>query len=292
MKSVAKIDVLVTGANGQLGSELGRIAEKADGFDFTFTGTKDLDITSSTSIESLVAKIKPKFIVNAAAYTAVDKAEKEEERAFLVNAEAVKFLAESAKNVGAKLIHISTDYVFDGMGHEPYLETDLTSPQSVYGHSKLKGEEYALNSGVAMIIRTSWLYSAFGNNFVKTIVNKGKQGNLRVVSDQIGSPTWAYDLAEAIVHILKHSKDTFYPEVFHYSNEGVCSWYDFAQEIFRLSGIGSSIEAVSSQEYPTIAKRPSYSVLNKQKIKETFGLEIPYWRTSLEECLQIINKEI
>ena len=282
---MSKLNVLVTGANGQLGSELKRLSELACQMQFTFVDIDELDIANAQHVSAFINRLKPSFVVNAAAYTAVDNAELEPDRAFSINADAVENLAHAAKSSNAKLIHISTDYVFNGQSYLPYNEDDVTNPNSVYGESKLKGEEYAISSGVGMVIRTSWLYSAFGNNFMKTILAKSADGKLKVVFDQVGSPTWANDLAKAIIVIIEHSKNSFLNQVFHYSNEGVCSWYDFANEILRIKGICCDINPVLSSEFKTRANRPHYSVLNKQKVKSAFGISIPYWRDSLKECL-------
>lgn len=277
--------ILVIGANGQLGSELKAISTQFNSLHFIFVDIDKLDISKQDEVAKFIGGLKPKFIVNAAAYTAVDNAEVEREMAYGVNAEAVNYIAKAASDVGAKLIHISTDYVFNGTSYKPYAEDDETSPNSVYGSSKLKGEEYAISSGIGMVIRTAWLYSAYGKNFMKTILAKSNEGSLKVVFDQVGSPTWAHDLALAIVHIIKHSEEAFYNEIFHYSNEGVCSWYDFAKAILSIKGRECEVSPVLSSEFVTKAKRPHYSVLNKQKIKKTFELSIPYWRDSLKECL-------
>lgn len=283
--SKENIRVLVTGAQGQLGSQLQVLSSVYPEISFLFMNRQELDITDAQMVHKVISEHKPQFIVNSSGYTAVDRAEEESEKAYLLNATAVGHLAQSAKANNAKLIHISTDYVFGGQGNQPFAEEDPAQPQTVYGETKLKGEELALASGVAMVIRTSWLYSAFGHNFLKTILERSAQGNLRVVYDQIGSPTWAHDLAHAIVHIISHSQAEFKTGIYHYSNEGVCSWYDFAKEILRIKGIECPVEPVLSHEFKTLAKRPFYSVLNKQKIKKTFNLTIPHWRDSLEDCL-------
>jgi dTDP-4-dehydrorhamnose reductase len=279
--------VLVTGANGQLGSEIKAIAHNYLQLNFIFTDIDDLDITNEKALNGFFQKIQPDFIINCAAYTAVDGAEDNEKSAFLLNADAPKLLAESAKRFDAKLIHVSTDYVFNGKTWEPYAEDHPTSPDSVYGKSKLQGENWALDSGVAMVVRTSWLYSNFGNNFVKTIARKGQTvEELRVIYDQIGSPTWGHDLAKALIDIVLKNTSKFSAEVFHYSNEGVCSWYDFALEIVSFLNINCQVIPVLSSEYQTKAKRPPYSVLNKAKIKNTFGIKIPHWKDSLHKSLE------
>lgn len=279
--------VLVTGSNGQLGSELQVIAKNYPQIQFIFTDIDKLDITNSKHIISFFNKYKPTFVINCAAYTAVDAAEEDERAALLLNYESPKLLANVSKDFGAKFIHLSTDYVFNGNACIPYREDFQTSPTSVYGRTKLKGEIAALESGVSIIIRTSWLYSVFGNNFMKTIIRKGVElGKLRVVYDQIGSPTWASDLANVIVGIVLRSKEDFAPGIYNYSNEGVCSWYDFAYEIVSKQGINCTVTPVLSSEYQTKAPRPSYSVLDKSKIRSRFAITIPHWKDSLHKCLK------
>ncbi len=280
-------NILVTGANGQLGTEIRNLANFYASYIFTFTDYQELDITNPNACEDLIKKTKPNFIINCAAYTAVDKAEQEKTEANLLNATAPKILADLCKNLNVKLIHISTDYVFDGKTYLPYKETDDVNPESAYGKTKLLGELNVLDSGVGMVIRTSWLYSAYGNNFVKTILKHGAiKPELGVVFDQIGSPTWAHDLAKAILDIISKGEDHFTPEIFHYSNEGVCSWYDFAHEIISISNLQCQVKPIETKDYPTPAIRPKYSVFNKQKIRNLYNLEIPYWRDSLIECLK------
>jgi dTDP-4-dehydrorhamnose reductase len=282
--------VLVTGANGQLGSELKTLANKHNDIDFIFADINELDITDKNQVSNLIQSLKPNFLVNCAAYTAVDNAEKNAEEAFKVNAVGPQNLAEAARKAGVNLIHISTDYVFNGMSWIPYTEDCPTTPQSVYGESKHKGEEMVLASGVGMVIRTSWLYSEFGNNFVKTISKKCKESSsLRVVYDQIGSPTWANNLAEAIIGIIVKGNNHFLPEVFHFSNEGVCSWYDIAVEISRFRNSNCQIIPILTADYKTIANRPPFSVLNKSKIKKAYEISIPHWRDSLISCLHNIE---
>jgi len=281
--------ILVTGANGQLGSELQLLAVNYKNFEFCFTDIETLNISNSEAVNSYLHQYQPDIIVNCAAYTAVDKAEEEREKVTLINATAPAILADSAKSIGAMLIHISTDYVFDGKSWIPYSENHKTSPNSAYGKSKLNGEIKALESGVCMVIRTSWLYSSFGNNFLKTILKKGKeQKELNVVFDQVGCPTWANDLARAILSIIEMGKNGFKPEIFHYSNEGVCSWYDFAKEIALMGDLNCKINAILSSQYKMAASRPPYSVLDKTKIKLTYGIEIPHWRESLAKCMKSI----
>jgi len=283
-------NILVTGSNGQLGSELSKIAPNYQDYNFLFTDVKDLDITNHTAVAAFVESNDIIVIINCAAYTAVDKAEEQKDVANAINHLAVANFAQIAKDKNIKLIHISTDYVFDGTNHKPYIETDIPNPQSVYGKTKLDGElvMQQINPANSIIIRTSWVYSKFGNNFVKTMLRLAEtRDELSVVADQIGSPTNAADLAEAILNILPQvSNETV--EVFHYSNEGVCSWYDFAKAIFEIVNTKVKVNAIESAQYSTPAKRPFYSVLNKRKIKAGYQIETPYWRESLYICLNII----
>ncbi len=271
-------NVLVTGANGQLGTELKKLIPNA-----VFADVDVLDITDLEAVKKFVADNQIDVIVNCAAYTAVDKAEDEPEIAKKINEEGPRNLAAS----GAKVIHVSTDYVFDGLGHKPYNPDDETKPVSVYGRTKRAGEIAVLeNAKVAVVIRTAWLYSANGNNFVKTMRRLGaERETLNVVADQIGTPTFAGDLAQAIVEILPQINETN-KGIYHYTNEGVCSWFDFAHEIMQLSGLECKVCPIPSSAYPTKATRPFYSVLNKEKIKSTFNIEIPYWKESLVKCLK------
>jgi dTDP-4-dehydrorhamnose reductase len=286
--------ILITGAYGQLGSELKEIEMEYPNYHFDFTDVDSLDITNESEVESYFATNIPNFVVNCAAYTAVDKAEIEVEIAGKVNSLAPKFLAKNAKKVGAKVIHVSTDYVFSGDANQPYSETDKVNPQGIYGKTKLQGELECLKENPdSVVIRTSWLYSAFGNNFVKTMLRLGRErDSLNVVVDQVGTPTYAADLANAIVTIIKKAEfdsETFVPGIYHYSNEGVASWYDFSKAIFEIEKIQVEVAPVTSDKFPTRAKRPHFSVLNKSKIKDIFGIEIPYWRDSLKICLEKIN---
>jgi dTDP-4-dehydrorhamnose reductase len=285
--------ILVTGANGQLGSELRECAKAMANFEFIFTDVAELDITNAAQVKTFCEQHKPSFIVNCAAYTAVDKAETEKDLAMLLNAAAVKNLTEAAAHVQAYLIHVSTDYVFDGKNFEPYKESDKVNPKSEYGHTKLRGEEFALAYSKSMVLRTSWLYSTFGNNFVKTMLRLGaEKPTLDVVFDQVGTPTNAADLANCIMSIIAKvysGKGEFVSGVYHYSNEGVCSWYDFAREIMELGKRPCKVFPIESKDYPTPAKRPHYSVLNKAKIKETYGVEIPYWKDSLRKCIEKLS---
>lgn len=281
--------VLVTGANGQLGSELRKLLVPAVSEVFFFTDIDTLNITKESAISNYFKTNKPELVVNCAAYTAVDKAEQESDLAYLINAKAPEILAKEAHAIGANMIHISTDYVFDGKSYTPYHEGMPTSANSIYGKSKDEGEKAAAKFGNTMIIRTSWLYSAFGNNFLKTILKKGEElPELNVVFDQVGSPTWAHDLAKAILTIIKKGKELFKPEIFHYSNEGVCSWYDFAKEIALEANLKCKINAILSSQYPTAAVRPPFSVLDKSKIKNIYDVEVPHWRESLINCIKTI----
>lgn len=282
--------ILITGAYGQLGSEINALTSNFPNWAFLFTDVDSLDITDESAVQNYFERELPDFVVNCAAYTAVDKAETDSQTVEKVNAFAPKLLAKYAHKIGAKLIQISTDYVFDGTACTPYTETDEVNPQGVYGATKLRGEQNCLAENPdSIVIRTSWLYSTFGNNFVKTMLRLGKErSQLSVVFDQVGTPTYAADLAAAILSIIQiTSKKTekFLPGIYHFSNEGVASWYDFAKAIFEIAQVECEILPVLSNQFPTPAKRPSFSVLNKSKFRETFGIEIPYWRDSLRDCL-------
>jgi len=285
--------ILITGANGQLGSELQKLIPLYPQFRFFPTDIDTLDLCNKAAIESFVDKNRIDYIINCAAYTAVDKAEDDIALCYRINCDAVRNLAEAAGQ--AKIIHISTDYVFDGTSDRPLRETDKTNPQSVYGKSKLEGEQILLKiaPGGSIIIRTAWLYSSFGNNFVKTMIRLGKEkDSLNVVNDQIGTPTYAADLAKVILQIIEESEknNTFHAGIYHYSNEGVCTWYDFCLKIHELAGIKTcKVNPVSTAEYTVKAPRPLYSVLDKTKIKETFHLKIPQWEESLEKAIQLLS---
>jgi len=286
------INILITGSDGQLGNAI-QVASKAfSNFNLTFTDVADFDITNAKSIDEYLSKNNFKYLVNCAAYTAVDKAEEDKNLAYLINAEGPENLAKACKKHNCSLIHISTDYVFNGISHLPYTETMETNPPSVYGQSKLAGEKAILEySDSAIIIRTSWLYSEFGNNFLKTMLKYGSERDeLRVIFDQIGTPTYAGDLAVSILKIINSNKKLNQSEIYHFSNEGVISWYDFAKEIMDIAKVNCIITPIESYEYPLPAPRPHYSVLNKAKIKSTFGLSIPYWRDSLKLCLERIKE--
>ncbi len=279
-------NILVTGANGQLGSEIRALSAKSEST-FFFTDSDVLDITDKKAVESFVVTNQIEVIINCAAYTAVDKAEVNETNADKVNHLAVKYLAEISKDRDIKLIHVSTDYVFDGKNYKPYVEDDSVNPQSVYGVTKLAGEEAIkeISPKNSIIIRTSWVYSSFGANFVKTMLKLGKtKERLTVINDQVGTPTYARDLASAILEIIPQL-DNDNPEIYHYSNEGVLSWYDFAKEIMKMAKLDCVIEPIATKDYPTPATRPHFSLLNKAKIKEKFDVEVPFWKDSLHECL-------
>lgn len=285
------VKVLVTGANGQLGSEIRKVSDLFPEIEFSFTDVSELDITDPWKVADFLAIFKPQFLVNCAAYTAVDKAETDLETATLLNATAVGILAEQSADIACKMIHVSTDYVFNGKGPRPYKEDDRVDPQSAYGKTKLEGELLCQKfNPESLIIRTSWLYSAFGNNFVKTMVRLGgEKTELGVIADQIGSPTNAADLAHAILTIIssvENGNKSFVPGIYHYSNEGVASWYDFTKAIFEIAGINCFVKPIASEDYPSPVQRPPYSVMNKSKIKLIFGLQIPHWRDSLTEYFQ------
>ena len=281
--------ILITGANGQLGNCLRDLAkEYQDKYLFYYTDVAELDITDSAAIDQYVVDHRIDIILNAAAYTAVDKAEDDEANAYRINCEAVRNLAMAAKKHSLFLIHISTDYVFSGESSTSYEETDTPAPKSVYGASKLAGERVVLESGCrAVIIRTSWLYSEYGHNFVKTMLRLGSEREVvKVVNDQIGGPTYAGDLARVVISMLEHQPETG-TEIYHFANEGVCSWFDLAKTVMEMGGLGCRVEPISTSEYPAKARRPASSCFNLRKIKSTLGVDIPYWKDSLA---LIINK--
>jgi len=279
--------ILITGSNGQLGNELKELAEGYPLFEFLYTDVNELDISNEASVNHYFALQSPDVIINCAAYTAVDKAETDEETAYLVNAVATGNLARAASECGAFMVHISTDYVYDGRNFSPYTESEKINPISVYGQSKAAGEsEVHQANGKAVIIRTSWLYSAFGNNFIKTMMKYGKErDSLNVVFDQVGTPTYARDLAKAILDTLPLAMAAEEIEVYHYSNEGVASWYDFAIAIHHYANISCKVNPIPTKDYPLPAERPFYSVLDKTKIKKKLAIEIPYWRDSVKHCI-------
>ena len=285
------LKILVTGSNGQLGSELKAMAPEYPEFSFDFTDVPELDICDRFALESYFSTHRPDALFNLAAYTAVDKAESEPVLADQVNHLAVKNLGILCSRYNCFPVHISTDYVFEGNSKNPYKEEDLANPSSVYGKTKLAGEHVMKSvSGRGLIIRTSWLYSSFGHNFVKTIIRKGKEtGSLRVVSDQFGSPTYANDLARAILSILQQDiKSASVFAVYHYANEGSCSWYELAKAILDLTKIPCELHPILTKDYPLPASRPFYSVLDTSRIKEQFHLKIPFWKDSLNQCIERI----
>ncbi len=285
--------IFVTGSKGQLGSELRKIAKSCNDLLFDFTDIDELDLCDAQSVMDYVISSGPKYIVNCAAYTAVDRAEDEPSKCFQVNRDAVENLAKAAVAVKAKFIHVSTDYVFDGKADKPYTEDDKVCPDSVYGNSKLEGERILQSTCENyVILRTAWLYSAYGSNFVKTILRKSQElPRLNIVSDQFGSPTYARDLADAIMTIIKSAeKGKFVPGIFNYSNEGIISWFDLAVETIKLGNIKRcEILPIPSSAYPAKAKRPSWSVLDKTKIKNIYGINVPQWEDSLAECISLLN---
>jgi len=284
------MNILITGCNGQLGNEMQLLEKEYREHTYYNTDVAELDITDQQAIDTFVQDNKIDGIVNCAAYTAVDKAESNEELCRLLNSTAPGYLAQAVEKRGGWMIQISTDYVFDGTGHTPYTEDLPTCPDSVYGRTKLAGEE-AVTAGCknTMIIRTAWLYSTFGNNFVKTMIRLGKEKpELGVIFDQIGTPTYARDLARIIMTAIEKG---IRPGIYHFSNEGVISWYDFTKAIHRIAGIKDcKVRPLHTSEYPTPAKRPAYSVLDKTKIKTAYGVEVPYWEESLAECIAKLEK--
>lgn len=285
-------NILVTGANGQLGSTLRAVVADCEDCNFVFTDIAELDITDVQAVGRAVEDNAVDLIINCAAYTAVDRAESDELLATRLNAEAPRLLAEAVAKRDGEIIHVSTDYVFSGEAHSPYTEDDDPCPQTVYGRTKLEGERaVAAANPKHIIVRTAWLYSPYGNNFVKTMLRLGRErDSLGVVYDQIGTPTYAADLAAAILKIAVAPNKTY--GVFHYSNEGVASWYDFTKSIHRLAGICSCrVSPLLTADYPTPAHRPAYSVLHKGKIREAYGVDIPYWEDSLGECIRILEAQ-
>ncbi|MDR1610118.1 MAG: dTDP-4-dehydrorhamnose reductase [Candidatus Symbiothrix sp.] len=284
-----KKKILITGANGQLGNELQKLAPAYPQFEFFPVDIDTFNLCDKAEVGSFFGKSPMDYIINCAAYTAVDKAEDEVENCYKVNCDAVQNLAESAQE-HTRIIHISTDYVFDGTGKIPLKESDQTNPQSVYGKSKLAGEQILMKiKPESIIIRTAWLYSSFGNNFVKTMIRLGKErSELNVVCDQHGTPTYAADLAQAILSVIIRTEETgnFSAGIYHYSNEGVTTWFDFTKKILQLAGITTcTVHPIPTSQYPTKAPRPEYSVLDKSKIRETFGIVVPEWEQSLQRCI-------
>lgn len=284
--------ILVTGAEGQLGNELKVYSRNYSGYEFVFTDFDSLDITNKETVNEVIQKIRPEWLINCAAYNFVDKAETDHANAFKINGEAPGIIADALNGSGCRYIHVSTDYVFDGASSIPYNESHDTNPLTMYGKSKLEGEISALRHNRTMVIRTSWLYSSFGNNFVKTIFNNaGVKSSLNVVFDQTGTPTYAADLANAILTMISkviRNQSVFTSGTYHFSNEGVCSWFDLATEIVNIAGFDCRINPILSKDFPSAARRPSYTVMDKTKIKETYGLEIAHWRASLKKCMKLI----
>jgi len=283
--------IAVTGSNGQLGKEFARIAALHPRFQFTFLSKEEFPLEDNKKIETWLIRHPIDIFIHCAAYTTVDKAESEKEKAFKLNSEAPGLIATILSKEKTRLIYISTDYVFDGTSTVPLKEDNATNPLNIYGASKLEGEHLVLqNNPLSQVIRTSWLYSSFGNNFVKTMIRLMKERKfIRVVNDQKGSPTYAGDLAGAILQMLE--KDNFIPGIYHYSNEGETTWYEFAEEIKKLTGSTCEILPIPTSDYPTPAKRPTYSLMDKSKIKKVYGIQIPNWQTSLAFCIEILKKQ-
>jgi dTDP-4-dehydrorhamnose reductase len=285
--------ILITGANGQLGNELKVTSKNFYGYEYIFTDIDTLDLSNKEKVSEFIKQSRPDWIVNCAAYTLVDKAETEPDMAMLINGTSVNNITEVIKGSECKFIHISSDYVYDGSSNVPYNEYTLTNPQSAYGRSKLAGEKFALQHQGSMIIRTSWLYSSFGNNFVKTILKHASvKESLNVVFDQTGTPTYAADLAEAIMHIISgviRTQIAMNSGIYNYSNEGVCSWYDFAVTIVGEAGLKCIVNPILTKDYKQEAKRPVYSVMDKTKIKDNYGLSIPHWSDSLQKCMKLLK---
>ena len=280
--------ILLTGGNGQLGTELRHLLDEK-GLKYVSTDAQEMDITDEQATLAFIQELKPTVIYHCAAYTAVDKAEDEgKELDEKINVNGTENVAKAAKAVGAKFVYISTDYVFDGTSCRPYLESDATCPVSVYGRTKLAGEQALMEvCPDSVIIRTAWLYSEYGNNFMKTVLRLGKERDeLRFIFDQVGTPTYAGDLAVAMLAVLERAEaGKFIPGIYHFSDEGVCSWYDFTVKILQIAGMNNRVIPIETKDYPTPASRPNYSVLNKGKIKSTYGLTIPHWETSLAYCM-------
>jgi len=281
-----RLRILVTGANGQLGREIRQLSANHE-LRFFFLSKQELDISNRTAVEICFSSNKPDYCINCAAYTAVDRAETEREKAFLINAEGVGTISKACLDSGTRLIHISTDYVFDGKSSQPYSEDEAVKPSTIYGESKARGERAILGSEVdAIIIRTSWLYSEFGNNFVKTMLRLMSERNeIRVVNDQWGSPTYAKDLGEVVLNIIANSNVVWKKGIFHFSNLGITNWYEFALAIKELAGMNCRVLPIPTVEYPTLAQRPPYSALDTKKIVEVFDAHLRPWKESLSECL-------
>lgn len=287
-----KKKIIVTGAGGQLGRELQALVDSFPAFDFIFADRSQLPVDNAALVLAFFQQHAPAFCINCAAYTAVDKAESEKEAAFRINGDAPGYLADACRHTGARLIHISTDYVFDGNSAVPLKEDDNTAPVNTYGAAKLEGEKKALQAypDGTVVIRTSWVYSEFGNNFVKTMIRlMTERPAINVVDDQIGSPTYAADLAGAILHIITAPR--WVPGIYNYSNEGEISWYDFALAIHQLIGSSCTVSPIASVNYPTPARRPHYSLLDKSLIRETYGIIIPDWKESLAKCIARLTRK-
>ena len=277
--------IIVIGSKGQLGNEFQELEKQYQSFQFFFYDVEEMDIVNKDLVEKGISEVKPDYLINCAAYTAVDKAETEKEIAFAINSEAVRNIATACSSNGVKFIHISTDYVFDGEASEPYKEESIVNPSNIYGESKLRGEQEAVKGNAdVIIVRTAWVYSIYGSNFVKTMLRLMRsKPEISVVADQYGSPTYAHDLAEVIMNIISSGK--WVPGIYHYTNDGIISWFDFASEIKKLSELSCTINPITTEEYPTPAKRPQYSVLDKTKIQQTFGVKLKDWKDSLQQCL-------
>jgi dTDP-4-dehydrorhamnose reductase len=286
--------ILVTGANGQVGQELRALVASYFVFDFVFTTHEDMPVNDEAAVQKVFAAHQPAWCINCAAYTAVDKAESEQDLAYQVNAEGARILAAACKTYNTRFIHISTDYVFNGQSPAPYTEDAPTDPVNLYGASKLKGEQLCLqNNPEAIIIRTAWVYSSFGKNFVKTMMKLMQdRPAINVVSDQVGAPTYAADLAKCMMHLVsadRASKLNWVPGIYHFSNKGRISWYEFAVAIKELTGSACSVNPIPSEQYPTPAKRPAFSLLDTNKIQKTFQCAIPEWKDSLQNCIKLLS---
>lgn len=290
-----KTKILVTGSNGQLGSELRELSAEYANYSFTFTDVTELDITDIKGLNDFFSKEKYDFVINCAAYTAVDAAESNQDMAFKLNTTAVDLLVEMAEKYGFFFVQISTDYVFDGEKNVPYVEEDVPIPSSTYGKTKLEAERLIIYSDInAIVIRTAWLYSTYGKNYVKSMIKYGNERDeMNIVFDQVGTPTYARDLADTILKIIPQLQkmEKPYREIFHFTNDGVCSWYDFTKHIYNHEGIKCKVNPIRTSDYPTPAQRPAYSVLDKSKIKKTFGIDIPYWTDSLDAMLNKLNSK-
>ncbi len=279
--------IIIVGANGQLGNEFQVLSTNYQDHQFFFYDKQQLNIVDKEEVEKVIAQIKPDYLVNCAAYTAVDKAETDKELAHSINHEAVDYLAATCVEHNVRFIHTSTDYVFNGAATKPYKEDDLTNPTTIYGATKLEGERAAIKYGDAIVIRTAWVYSIYGNNFVKTMLRMMKtKESLNVVADQYGTPTYAADLAEATMQIITSGK--WLPGIYHFTNDGIITWFDFAMQIKKLSGLSCIVNPITTAEYPTTAKRPQYSVLDKSKIQSAYGIKLKDWKQSLQEFFSLL----